>query len=175
MVRSRYRLLVQVSLRQSVQSCCRLSVRAGYRRSVRGSQSGHSQRQCRQSSHRPAPRSNMRGARFAPTCQRVLAPTSSEPLHQRARRSSTRRARVAPTSRKFLAPTCVRPFAPTRVRSLAPTSSEPLHLLSALRQRHVIPPLVADVHLLWPRDLLIGVEQHLFPLRDPARRSRNRK
>src|SRR6185503_7697837 len=47
--------------------------------------------------------------------------------------------------------------------------------LSAFHERQVIPPRVADVHLLWPRDLLIGVEQHLLPLRDPARRSRNRK
>src|SRR5688572_7014720 len=39
----------------------------------------------------------------------------------------------------------------------------------------VITPRRADVDLLRPRDLLLRVEEHLFPLRDPAAGARNRE
>src|SRR5215204_1593429 len=95
-------------------------------------------------------------------------------------RSEPVQAIIAPTSAAVeQAPRTLRtgtPKAPcTDIRQTPRTDIVRNLRTSALRERHVIPPLVADVDLLRPRDLLIGVEQHLLPLRHPARRSRNRK
>ena len=49
---------------------------------------------------------------------------------------------------------------------------EPRYRLSL---RHEVPLLRADVNLPRPRDLLLGIAQHLFPLREPAGRARNRE
>src|SRR5687767_7096560 len=40
---------------------------------------------------------------------------------------------------------------------------------------HVIPRLRAEVDLARPRDFLVGVVEHLFPLRDPAGGARDRE
>src|SRR5208282_4604702 len=45
--------------------------------------------------------------------------------------------------------------------------------LAAMIQRNVAAEIVARVDLARPGNLLFGVEQHLHPLRDPARRARN--
>src|SRR5262249_36733427 len=47
--------------------------------------------------------------------------------------------------------------------------------LRSLFLRHIVPSPGADVHLARARDLLLGIEKHLFPLRNPPRRSWNRK
>src|ERR1700723_232856 len=46
---------------------------------------------------------------------------------------------------------------------------------AAMIDRDIAAQIVAQVYLTRPRDLLFGIEQHLLPLRDPSRSSRNRK
>src|SRR5438046_533558 len=69
--------------------------------------------------------------------------------------------------------------APHAIRSSASAvSGQRWHrrtLLTALVEGHVIPPLGSGIDLPRSRDLLIRVENHLFPLRNPARRARNRE
>src|SRR5712692_1110755 len=47
--------------------------------------------------------------------------------------------------------------------------------LAALFDRNVMARVVAEINLPRARDFLFRVEEHLFPLRDPARGARNRK
>src|ERR1700692_4840458 len=46
---------------------------------------------------------------------------------------------------------------------------------ASLVQHLVRPQIVAQVDLARARDFLLGIEQHLFPLRDPAAGARNRE
>jgi hypothetical protein len=41
-------------------------------------------------------------------------------------------------------------------------------LLTALIDRRVMTRVVAEIDLARPRDFLLGVEEHLFPLGDPS-------
>src|SRR5260370_13769942 len=50
-----------------------------------------------------------------------------------------------------------------------------LCFLTALIDRNVMTSVMAEVDLAWPRNLLLGVEEHLFPLRDPPGSARNRE
>src|SRR5437763_16860579 len=47
--------------------------------------------------------------------------------------------------------------------------------LAALFQRNVMPRVVAKINLARTGYFLFRIEEHLFPLRDPARSARNRK
>src|SRR5260370_8270650 len=47
--------------------------------------------------------------------------------------------------------------------------------VGALVDRNGMGGVVAKIDLAWPRNFLLGIEEHLFPLRDPARSSRNRE
>src|SRR5271166_4220033 len=47
--------------------------------------------------------------------------------------------------------------------------------LTTVVEGNVAAQIVAEVDLARARDLLLRVEQHFFPLRDPSRRARNRK
>src|SRR5437879_315028 len=47
--------------------------------------------------------------------------------------------------------------------------------LAALIDRNVMPRVVAKVDLAGPRNFLLGIEEHLFPLCDPAGSARNRE
>src|SRR5260370_3754041 len=47
--------------------------------------------------------------------------------------------------------------------------------LAALFDRNVMASIVSKVDLAWPRNFLLGIEEHLFPLRDPAGSARNRE
>src|SRR5712664_3852087 len=48
-------------------------------------------------------------------------------------------------------------------------------LLISLIDRNVMTRVVSEVDLARPRNLLLGVEEHLFPLRDPAGSARYRE
>ena len=50
----------------------------------------------------------------------------------------------------------------------APTRSAARTRLASLRQRHVVAPCGPDVHLSGAGNLLLRIEEHLLPLRDPA-------
>src|SRR5229473_5682134 len=47
--------------------------------------------------------------------------------------------------------------------------------LAALIDRNIMARVVAKVDLAWPRNFLLGIEEHLFPLRNPAGSARNRE
>src|SRR5258708_39961528 len=47
--------------------------------------------------------------------------------------------------------------------------------LAALLDRDIMARVVAKIDLAGPRNLLLGIEEHLFPLRDPAGSARNRE
>src|SRR2546426_2034892 len=47
--------------------------------------------------------------------------------------------------------------------------------LAALIDRNVMARVVSKVDLAWPRNLLLGIQEHFFPLGDPPRSARNRE
>src|SRR5258708_12525171 len=47
--------------------------------------------------------------------------------------------------------------------------------VAGLLDRNVMASMVSKVDLAWPRNFLLGIEEHLFPLRDPAGSARNRE
>src|ERR1700737_2900470 len=46
-------------------------------------------------------------------------------------------------------------------------------LLIPLIDRNVVTRVVPEIDLAWPRNFLLGVEEHLFPLRDPTGSAQN--
>src|SRR5712692_816458 len=47
--------------------------------------------------------------------------------------------------------------------------------LAALFDRNVMTRVMAEVDLAWPRNFLLVIEEHLFPLGDPPGSARNRE
>src|SRR5450755_2894023 len=62
-----------------------------------------------------------------------------------------------------------------QARHFLPNGLPPARELAPVVERNVATQVVPQENLAGARDLLLRIEQHLFPLRDPARGTRNRE
>src|SRR5206468_939811 len=104
--------------------------------------------------------------------------SSTSPAHRsRSLRTAASRSRATGWARTGRTRACSPPRRPSSCGRSGLQRPRDLGLeraaVAALIERHVRPLVVADVELLRARDLLLLVEQHLGPLRHPARRARD--